>query len=104
MQSKIENHTEYWPEVCWIIENPDLNLPIPNLIDADENQYKRLSEFLNKIIKLKDDQSLIITIYMSYNKAFNYVKLNYTKKKIDYPKSYWACHTFSVIHNTYIVL
>lgn len=49
------NYAKCWPEVCWIVENPDLTLPTPNLISADENQCKRLSEFLKKITKLQED-------------------------------------------------
>jgi hypothetical protein len=93
------NHTKCWPEVCWIVENPDLTLPTPNLIGADNNQCKRLLEVLKKITKLNDDQSLITTIRTSYNEAFNRIKLNYTEKKIDYPKSYRARHALSIIHN-----
>lgn len=36
------NHNKCWPKVCWIVENPDLSLPSPNLIGTDENQCKRL--------------------------------------------------------------
>ncbi|CAG8681797.1 13643_t:CDS:2, partial [Ambispora gerdemannii] len=93
------NHNKCWPEVCWIVENPDLSLSTPNLISADENQCKRLLEFLKKIMKPKEHQSLITTIRTSYNEAFNRLKLNYTEKKIDYPKSFRARHALSIIHN-----
>jgi hypothetical protein len=93
------NHTKCWPEVCWIANNPDLSLPTPNLIGTDDNQCMRLLEFLKKITKLKENQSLITTIRTSYNEAFNRLKLNYTEKKIDYPKSFRARHALSVIHN-----
>ncbi|CAG8547269.1 39847_t:CDS:2 [Gigaspora margarita] len=93
------NHNKCWPEVCWIVENPDLILSSPNLIGADENQYKRLLEFLKKITKLKENQSLITTIHTSYNEAFNHLKLNYAEKKTDYPKSFRAQHALSIIHN-----
>ncbi|RIA80868.1 hypothetical protein C1645_837918 [Glomus cerebriforme] len=51
-------------ELAWMHteENPDLTLSTPNLIGVDDNQCKRLLEFLKKITKLKDDQSLITTI------------------------------------------
>ncbi|CAB4422880.1 unnamed protein product [Rhizophagus irregularis] len=93
------NHEKCWPEVCWIVENPDLILPTPNLVDVNEDQCLRLVEFLKRITKLKDDQSLITTIRTSYNEAFNRLKLNYTEKKTDYPKSFKARHALSVIHN-----
>ncbi|GBC37156.2 DNA helicase RecQ [Rhizophagus irregularis DAOM 181602=DAOM 197198] len=93
------DHEKCWPEVCWIVENPDLILPTPNLVDVNKDQCLRLVEFLKRITKLKDDQSLITTIRTSYNEAFNRLKLNYTEKKTDYPKSFKARHALSVIHN-----
>ncbi|CAG8702995.1 16740_t:CDS:10, partial [Gigaspora rosea] len=79
-------------ELAWI-------LPSPNLIGTDENQCKQLLEFLKKITKLKENQSLITTIRTSYNEAFNRLKLNYVEKKTDYPKSFRAQHALSIIHN-----
>src|SRR6266542_2321562 len=93
------NHTKCWPEVCWIVKNPDLSLSTPNLVGIDDNKCRRLLEFLKKITKLKENQSLITTIRTSYNEAFNRLKLNYTEKKTDYPKSFRARHALSVIHN-----
>ncbi|PKC54544.1 hypothetical protein RhiirA1_542846 [Rhizophagus irregularis] len=93
------DHEKCWPEVCWIVENPDLILPTPNLVDVNKDQCLRLVEFLKRITKLKDDQSLITSIRTSYNEAFNRLKLNYTEKKTDYPKSFKARHALSVIHN-----
>ena len=74
-------------------------LPTPNLVNANESQCSCLVEFLKKITKLKNDQSLITTICTSYNEAFNRLKLNYIEKKTDYPKSFKARHALSVIHN-----
>ncbi|CAG8769587.1 16702_t:CDS:2, partial [Funneliformis caledonium] len=68
-------HTE-GPEVCWIVKNPDLSLSTPNLVGINDNQCKRLLEFLKKIMKLKENQSLITTIRTSYNEAFNLIHNN----------------------------
>ncbi|CAG8580015.1 23095_t:CDS:2, partial [Gigaspora rosea] len=67
--------------------------------NTDENQCKWLLEFLKKITKLKENQSLITTIRTSYNEAFNRLKLNYVEKKTDYSKSFRARHALSIIHN-----
>jgi len=45
------------------------------------------------------DKSLITTIRTSANEAVNHVKLNYTDKKTDYPKSFAARHALAVIYN-----
>ncbi|CAG8636544.1 8634_t:CDS:10, partial [Funneliformis mosseae] len=82
-----------------IVNNPDLSLPTPNLVSTDDNQCMRLLEFLKKTTKFKENQSLIMTIRTSYNEVFNHLKLNYTEKKIDYPKSFRACHVLLIIHN-----
>ncbi|CAG8546590.1 16176_t:CDS:2, partial [Cetraspora pellucida] len=63
-------HDKCWPEVCWIVENPDLKLGTPNLITYSIVQYKDLEEFLRKIMKLPD-----------------------------YPKSFAAHHALAVLHN-----
>ncbi|CAI2185188.1 9884_t:CDS:2 [Funneliformis geosporum] len=44
-------------------------------------------------------KSLITTIRTSVNEAVNCVKLNYTDKKTDYPKSFAAQYALAVIHN-----
>ena len=75
-----ENNMKCWLEVYQIVKNLDLSLLTFNLISIDDNQCICLLEFLKKIIKLKEDQSLIIIIHISYNEAFNHLKLNYTKK------------------------
>ena len=76
-----------------------MSLSTPNLVGIDDNKCRCLLEFLKKITKLKENQSLITTIRTSYNEAFNRLKLNYTEKKTDYSKSFRARHALSVIHN-----
>ncbi|CAG8466147.1 14813_t:CDS:2 [Racocetra fulgida] len=92
-------HDKCWPEVCWIVENPDFELGTPNLITYSNIQCKDLEEFLRKIMKLLNQQSLITTIRTSVNEAINQLKLNYTDKKTDYPKSFAARHVLAVLHN-----
>ncbi|CAG8780916.1 24709_t:CDS:2, partial [Dentiscutata erythropus] len=105
MQSEIcvnhflDNHNNCWPEVCWKVQNPDLFLADPNLIEYTESQANALKEFLEKHTKLPQKQSLITTIRTSMNKAFNRVKLNYANKKVDYAKSFSAQHGLAVLHN-----
>ncbi|CAG8772545.1 14701_t:CDS:2, partial [Cetraspora pellucida] len=68
------------PEVCWIVENPDLEISEPNLTTYNNIQYKNLEK-------------------TSANEAINYLKLNYSDKKTNYPKSFAACHVLAVLYN-----
>ncbi|CAG8676031.1 38602_t:CDS:10, partial [Gigaspora margarita] len=72
--------------LCWIVKNPDLELGEPNLTTYNDIQYKDLED-------------LITTIRTSANEAINCLKLNYTDKKTDYPKSFAARHALAVLHN-----
>jgi len=91
-------HDQCWPEVCWFHDSPDMTLVKPNLKKYTKNQKSDLLEFLKRIMDLKG-KSLITTIRTSANEAVNRVKLNYTNKKTDYPKSFAARYALAVIHN-----
>ena len=43
------NHEKCWPEVCWMVENPNLTLSTSNLIDVNKNQCSHLMEFLKRL-------------------------------------------------------
>ncbi|KAF0553856.1 ATP dependent DNA helicase [Gigaspora margarita] len=70
------------------MNNSDLILPEPNLIGKSNLQSNALKEFLKRITQLVPYQSLITKIRTSQNESVNRIKLNYTDKKQDYPKSY----------------
>ncbi|CAG8826445.1 22673_t:CDS:2, partial [Gigaspora margarita] len=92
------NHKDCWNEVCWFTENPDMILPEPNLMLYTKNQCEVLLKDLKQYMKLSG-QGLITTIRTSANEAVNRIKLNYTDKKTDYPKSFSARHALAVLHN-----
>ncbi|CAG8729051.1 43579_t:CDS:2 [Gigaspora margarita] len=56
-------------------------------------------KFLKGITQLAPYQSLITKMCTSQNESVNRIKLNYTDKKQDYPKSYKTRHALAVIHN-----
>ncbi|RIB12705.1 P-loop containing nucleoside triphosphate hydrolase protein [Gigaspora rosea] len=95
----LDNHDNCWVEICWKVQNLKIRLADPNLIGYTQNQANALKEFLKKYTKLPQKQSLITTIRTSMNEAFNYIKLNYTDKKINFAKSFSARHGLAVLHN-----
>ena len=56
---------------------------------------------LIEVFRIPTQQSLITTIRTSYNEAFNWIKLCYANKLIDYYKSYQARHACAILHNNY---
>ncbi|CAG8772932.1 24952_t:CDS:10, partial [Gigaspora margarita] len=96
-----DNHSNCWNSVCWHVKNPDLILKEPNLKMVSKNECNELVKFLTQIIKLPLGQSLITTICTSQNEAVNHIKLNYTDKKTNYPKSYSARHVLAILHSNY---
>ncbi|CAG8852742.1 38647_t:CDS:2, partial [Gigaspora margarita] len=95
----LDNHDNCWAEICWKVENPEIQLADPNLIGYSQSSVNALREFLKQHTKLPQKQSLITTIRTSMNESFNRVKLNYTDKKVDYAKSFSARHGLAVLHN-----
>ncbi|CAG8648457.1 11053_t:CDS:2, partial [Racocetra persica] len=79
-----DNYSQYWK---------------PNLVDKSSIQLNALKAFLKGIIQLAPHQSLITKIHTSQNEYVNRIKLNYTDKKQDYPKSYRTRYALAVIHN-----
>ncbi|CAG8776853.1 21522_t:CDS:2, partial [Gigaspora margarita] len=94
-----DNHSQCWSEICWKVDNPDLVLPEPNLVSKSSTQLNALKTFLKGITQLSPHQSLITKMRTSQNESVNRIKLNYTDKKQDYPKSYRTRHALAVIHN-----
>ncbi|UZO20938.1 uncharacterized protein OCT59_013347 [Rhizophagus irregularis] len=93
------NHSLCWPEVCWIKENPDIELKEPNLITYTENQRYAFRQFLLTIFQLPKGQGLVTEIRTSSNESFNRTKLVYLSKLIDYWKSFAARYSLAVIQN-----
>ena len=79
-----EDHSLCWSEVCWIKENPDIELKEPNLITYAKNQRHAFCQFLLTIFQLPKSQGLVTEIRTSSNKAFNRTKLVFLPKLIDY--------------------
>ncbi|KAF0482363.1 ATP dependent DNA helicase [Gigaspora margarita] len=92
------NHKNCWNKVCWFTKNPNIILSEPNLILYTKSQCEALLKDLKQYMKLLG-QRLITTIQTSTSKAVNHIKLNYTDKKTNYPKSFFARYALAVLYN-----
>lgn len=93
------DHSECWPEVCWIAQNPELALREPNLLNNTLEERKKFTAMLGEIFQLNTGQSLITDARTSQNESFNRQKLSFVSKLIDYWKTYSVRHGLAVIHN-----
>ena len=96
LQHLCDNHNLYWSEVCWVKQNPEIQLREPTLklhTPLERNQFKLM---LESIFKLSIGQGIGTTTRTSQNEAFNRVKLIYTSKLIDYTASYQTRHALAI--------
>ncbi|CAG8801377.1 18326_t:CDS:2 [Gigaspora margarita] len=78
------DHTQYWSDVCWTKDNPEISLQEPTLCHSSNSQTNEFRKLLETIYLALYDQR-IVTLYRTLqNEAFNRVKLVYVDKKIDY--------------------
>ncbi|CAG8523282.1 16580_t:CDS:2, partial [Racocetra persica] len=94
-----DNHSQCWSKIYWKVGNPDLVLSEPNLVGKSSIQLNALKAFLKGITQLAPHQNLITKMRTSQNESINKIKLNYTDKKQNYPKSYRTRHALAVIYN-----
>src|SRR6266498_931890 len=98
-QHLCDNHDLCWLEVCWIKQNPKIQLREPTLkiyTPFECNQFKMM---LEAIFRLLIGQGIGTTTRTLQNEAFNRVKLIYTSKLIDYTASYQTRHALAILHN-----
>ncbi|CAG8718841.1 13722_t:CDS:2 [Funneliformis caledonium] len=65
------NHKLCWPEVCWIKNNPELQLSEPTLKFYTPYQREKFKSMLETIFRLPINQGIVIKTHTSQNKAFN---------------------------------
>jgi hypothetical protein len=83
-QHLCDNYELCWPEVCWMKNNPELQLLEPTLKSYTPYQREKFKSMLETIFRLPINQSISIKMRTSQNKAFNRLKLIYLNKRIDY--------------------
>ena len=99
LQHLCDNHDLCWSEVCWVKQNPKIQLKEPTLktcTPIERNQFKIM---LESIFRLPVGQGIGTMTRTSQNEAFNRVKLIYTSKLIDYNASYQTRHALAILHN-----
>ncbi|CAG8542566.1 2139_t:CDS:2, partial [Dentiscutata heterogama] len=62
------NHDKCWPKVCWIVENPDLSLPSPNLIEELTNS--KFEPSFASLVSIFKSSSLKCVACQSFQKKF----------------------------------
>ena len=98
------DHSLCWDEVCWLKNNPDLELQEPTLITYSQKDCESFKKMLEKIFIFKKGQSLITSNRTCKNESFNRIKLNYHSKTTEFWKSFRTRHSLAVLHNNNGVL
>ena len=98
-QHLCDNHDLCWPEVCWIKQNPEMQLKEPTLKTYSPSEHNQFKAMLETIFRLPVGQGIGTVIRTSQNESFNKLKLTYTSKLIDYPASYQTRHALAILHN-----
>ncbi|CAG8568893.1 12635_t:CDS:10, partial [Dentiscutata heterogama] len=70
-----DNHSDCWPEVCWVSTNSNIELETPNLKLYNKNQKEQLLKFLHKIMELKEKQKAANLPEFSKNDHTNILKI-----------------------------
>jgi len=99
LQHLCDNHELCWPEVCWMKNNPELQLIEPTLKSYTPYQREKFKSMLETIFRLPINQGIGTTTRTSQNEAFNRIKLVYLDKRIDYWMSYPVRHALAILHN-----
>ncbi|RHZ48037.1 hypothetical protein Glove_562g38 [Diversispora epigaea] len=97
IQHLLDNHSLCWSDVCWIKDNPELELQEPTLKNYTQVEINNFRNVLTTIFRVPHGQGLVTTFRISYNEAFNRKILKYLDKRIDYWASYCTRHALIVI-------
>ncbi len=99
LQHLCDNHDLCWSEVCWVKQNPEIQLKEPTLKTCTPMERNQFKIMLGSIFRLPVGQGIGTMTRTSQNEAFNRVKLIYTSKLIDYNASYQTRHALAILHN-----
>jgi hypothetical protein len=95
----LNDHGLCWPEVCWLKENPELQLREPTLIPYSKEEHETFRGMLEQLFSMSQRRAVGTHIRTSANEALNRTKLMWTSKLIDYWKSYATRHALVVLYN-----
>ena len=97
IQHLLDNHNLCWSDVCWIKDNPELQLQEPTLKNCTKIEIENFRSMITTIFRVPFGQGLVTTLHTSYNETFNKKILKYLDKRIDYWVSYSTRHALAVI-------
>ena len=97
IQHLLDNHSICWSDVCWIKDNPELQLQQPTLKNYTEAEINNFRDVITTIFRVPFGQGLVTTLRTSHNETFNRKILKYLDKRIDYWASYSTRHSLAVI-------
>ena len=79
--------------------NPELQIVEPTLKSYTPYQREKFKSMLDTIFRLPINQGIRTTTRTSQNEAFNWIKLVYLDKRIDYWMTYPVRHALAILHN-----
>ena len=84
IQHLLDNHDLCWSDVCWIKDNPELQLQEPTLKNCTKIEIENFQSMITTIFRIPFGQGLVTTLCTSHNETFNRKILKYLDKRIDY--------------------
>src|SRR5437764_6029494 len=93
----LDDHSICWSDVCWVKDNPELQLQNPTLKNYTQTEIENFQSVITTIFCVPYSQGLVTTLCTSHNETFNRKILKYLDKRIDYWASYSARHALAVI-------
>jgi hypothetical protein len=93
----LDDHSLCWNDVCWMKDNPELQLQSPTLKNYTTTEIENFRSVITSIFRVPFGQGLVTTLRTSHNEAFNRKILKYLDKRIDYWASYSTRHALAVL-------
>ena len=80
----LDDHSICWSDVCWMKDNPELQLQGPTLKNYTKAEIDNFRNVITTIFRVPFGQGLVTTLRTSHNETFNRKILKYLDKRIDY--------------------
>ncbi|GBC42943.2 uncharacterized protein OCT59_007997 [Rhizophagus irregularis] len=93
----LDDHSICWSDVCWIKDNPELQLQDPTLKNYTQTEIENFRSVITTIFRVPSGQGIVTTLRTSHNETFNRKILKYLDKWIDYWASYSTRHALAVL-------
>jgi len=93
----LDDHSICWSDVCWVKDNPELQLQNSTLKNYTTSEIENFRSVITSIFRLPSGQGLVTTLRTSHNETFNRKILKYLDKRIDYWASYSTRHALAVL-------